>query len=90
MIPQTSSELLKNLILITDQNLHSEAFVEYFKLKESNTTTKFKLKKIYHEQGDRTYVWRLNDYFAINQLGHGCDTWSLNQLKPLEQLKMPI
>lgn len=90
MIPQTSSELLKNINLVTDQNLHAKAFEEYKKLKAKDKSSKFKLKRIYHENGSHIYVWQSGSYFAVLESQGINDVWSLNEIMKLEQIKMPL
>lgn len=87
MIVKTYSELVDKILLVTDQTslIHKEAFVEYQKLKDKKLS-KFKLRRIFHEGDDHIYVYRWNDYFAIEIQ----DNWTLNQITKLEQLCLEL
>jgi hypothetical protein len=81
MIPQTSKELLEQLTPLTEATV---TVAREFQNLQAKRPTKFLLKKIYHENGKHTYVWRWEKYFVVMEN----DQYGLFQQKQLEQLKM--
>jgi hypothetical protein len=89
MIITNYSDLLSKLLMVTDQvsKLNVDAFNEYKKLQtKGRTKSKFHLRKIFHENNQHIYIYRWNNYFAIEV----DDCWTLYELNQMPQLCLEL